>query len=88
MELERIQNIVGQLLLEEPASTSRALAWVDAGLMPMQYRIYLSKAGFIHIFKDKNNPKLLKILIEQPDNPSDPWTKSWRKIEVLVCNIF
>ena len=35
MELERIQNIVGQLLLQEPASTSRALAWIDAGLMPI-----------------------------------------------------
>ena len=88
MELERIQNIVGRFILQVPASTSKALAWIDAGLMPMQYRIYLRQAGFIYdIFKTKNYPKLLKILREQLDNPLDPWTKSWRKIEALVGNI-
>ena len=88
-ELERIQNMVGRFILQVPASTSRALAWMDAGLMPMQYRIYLRQAGFIYdIFNKKNNPTLLKILREHLDNPSDPWTKSWRKIESLVGNIF
>ena len=88
-ELERIQNMVGRFILQVPPSTSRALAWMDAGLMPMQYRIYLRQSGFIFdIFKTKNNPTLLKILREQLDNPSDPWTKSWRKIETMVGNIF
>ncbi len=89
MELERIQNMVGRFILQVPPSTSRALAWMDAGLMPMQYRIYLKQSRFIFdIFKTKNNPTLLKILWEQLDNPSDPWTKSWRKIEAMVGNIF
>ena len=35
MELERIQNIVGRFILQVPASTSKALAWIDAGLMPI-----------------------------------------------------
>ena len=89
LELERVQNMVGRFILQVPASTSRALAWIDAGLMPMQYRIYMRQAGFIYdIFKTKNNPTLLKILREQLNNPSDPWTKSWLKIEKTVGNIF
>ena len=81
--------MVGRFILQVPASTSRALAWIDAGLMPMQYRIYMRQAGFIYdIFKTKNNPTLLKILREQLNNPSDPWTKSWLKIEKTVGNIF
>ena len=81
--------MVGRFILQVPASTSRALAWIDAGLMPMQYRIYMRQAGFIYdIFKTKNNPTMLKILREQLNNPSDPWTKSWLKIEKTVGNIF
>jgi len=56
----------------------------------MQYRVYSRQAGYIYdiIKTKKKNPTLLKILREQLDKPWYPWTKSWRKIEALLGNIF
>ena len=62
MELDCIQNMIGRFILQVPASTSRALAWIDAGLMPIEYRILNKQALFIYnILKTKRNPILLKI---------------------------
>ena len=38
-ELEQIQCMVGCVILQVPAATSRVLVWCDAGLMPMEHRI-------------------------------------------------
>ena len=85
MELERIQNMIGRFILQVPMSTSRALAWIDAGLMPMMYRIQIKQALFIfNIIKTKNNPTLLNILRELLEHPSDPYTKSWMNIQAQV----
>ena len=85
MELERIQNMVGRFILQVPTSTSRALAWIDAGLLPMSYRIQTRQAKFIYdIIKTKQNPTLLNILRELLEHPSDPYTKSWMKIQAQV----
>ena len=46
-ELERVQNMVGRFILQVPSSTSRALAWMDAGLVPMQDRIQAKQANYI-----------------------------------------
>ena len=46
-ELERVQNMVGHFILQVPSSTSRALAWMDAGLVPMQDRIQARQANYI-----------------------------------------
>ena len=84
-ELERIQNMIGRFILQVPASTSRALAWIDAGLMPMSYRILNKQALFIYsIIKTKNNPILSKILRQALEHPADAYTKSWMKIEAQV----
>ena len=75
MELERIQNMIGRFILQVPASTSRALAWIDAGLMPMEYMIHNKQALFIYnILKTKRNPTLLKILRQSLEHPEDPYT--------------
>ena len=85
MELERIQNMIGRFILQVPASTSRALAWIDAGLMPMEYRIHNKQALFIYnILKTKRNLTLLKILRQSLEYPDDPYTKSWMKIESQI----
>ena len=61
---------------------SNALAWIDAGLMPMQHRIQACQAGIIwNIHKTKNNVTLQLILRELLDCPSDPWTKAWMQIQ-------
>ena len=84
-ELERIQNMIGRFILQVPASTSRALSWIDAGLMPMSYRILNKQALFIYsIIKTKNNPILSKILRQALEHPADAYTKSWMKIEAQV----
>ena len=38
-ELDHVQNMVGRFILQVPSATSRVLAWMDAGLMPMADRI-------------------------------------------------
>jgi hypothetical protein len=81
-ELERIQNHLGRFILQVPSATSRSLAWLDAGLMPMECRILIKQARYIwHIIKSKGNGTLLHILQELLNNPIDPWTKSWLGIQ-------
>ena len=85
MELERIQNMIGRFILQVTASTSRALAWIDEGLMPMAYRILNKQALYIYnILKTKRNLTLLKILRQSLEYPDDPYTKSWMKIESQI----
>ena len=76
--------MIGRFILQVPASTSRALAWIDAGLMPMKYRILNKQALLIYILKTKRNPTLLKILRQSLEYPEDPYTKSWMKIESQI----
>ena len=84
-ELERIQNMIGRFILQVTASTSRALAWIDAGLMPMSYRILNKQALFIYgIIKTKNNPTLTKILRQALEYPADAYTKSWMKMKLKL----
>ena len=61
-ELERIQNIVGRFILQVPLSTSRAFAWIDAGLVPMRYKILYKQAKFIwNVTHTKFNTLLLEV---------------------------
>ena len=63
-ELEQIQNMVGRFILQVPLSTSRALAWMDAGLIPMRYRILSNQAKFIwNVTHTKFNPLLLVTIV-------------------------
>ena len=62
-ELYRIQNMVSRFILEVPASTSRVLAWMDAGLMSMFCRIQNKQAMHIlGVLKSKRNTTLLAFL--------------------------
>ena len=77
--------MIGRFILQVPTSTSRALAWIDEGLMPMMYRIQIKQTLFVYnIIKTKHNPTLLNILRELLEHPSDPFTKSWMKIQAQV----
>ena len=87
-ELERIQNMVGRFILQVPASTSRVLAWMDAGLMPMAFRIQTRQAMYIwSVSKSKGNTVLMLVLREVLKYPDKPWAKSWleiqKKIEII-----
>ena len=67
--------MIGRFIIQVPMSTSRALAWIDAGLMPMMYRIQIKQALFFYnIIKTKHNPMLLNILRELLEHPADPYT--------------
>ena len=80
-KLERIQYMVGRIILQVPAATSRVMSWVDAGLMPMEHRIQKRQALFIWaIVRSKHNEVLIKVLDELLDNRVDPWVKSWMSI--------
>ena len=46
-KLEKIQGIVGKFILQVPGSTAGAVWWLDAGLIPIQYRIKKRKAGYL-----------------------------------------
>ena len=38
--LEKIQTMRGNFILQVPGSTSKVARWMDAGLVPMKYRMY------------------------------------------------
>ena len=81
-ELDRVQNMEGRFILQVPSATSRVLAWMDAGLMPMADRIRSKQAQFIWATtRVKHNPTLLAVLQELLRSQEDPWTKSWLDIQ-------
>ena len=38
-ELEKIQSRVGKFILQVPSSSSNAVTWTDAGMLPMKFRL-------------------------------------------------
>ena len=84
-ELERIQNMVGRFILQVPSATSRSLAWMDAGLMPMQDRIMIRQANYIWTaICKRSNPMIQSVLKFQLERPTDPYTKAWMSIQKKV----
>ena len=45
-ELERIQTLISNFILQVPSSTSKVASWLDAGLFPIKFRIWLCKARY------------------------------------------
>ena len=83
--LEQVQNLTGRFILQIPGSSSRVIAWLDAGLKPMQHRIIFKKAMFIWSTLKKNqNPSLLASFRHILDTPDDQWTMSWMSIQRTV----
>ena len=81
-ELDRIQNMVGRFILQVPSSTSRSLAWMDAGLTPMQDRIEARQANYIwSAVKARANTTIHKILMFLLTRPENKWVKSWMRIQ-------
>ena len=81
-ELEQIQNMVGRLILQVPSAISRALAWLDTGLKPIEDRIKFRKALFIYSsLKNKHNQALFSTFLYLLECPTDKWTKSGMGIE-------
>ena len=88
VELERLQGMVGRFILQIPASSSKVLTWMDAGLMPMAHRIQTRQALFIwNILKTKSNTFLMEVLREILEDPKDRWVKSWEEIQRDVGTI-
>ena len=84
-ELERIQNMVGRFILQVPSATSRSLAWMDAGLMPMQDCIMIRQANYIWTaICKRSNPMIQSVLKFQLEWPTDPNTKAWMSIQKKV----
>ena len=81
-ELERVQNMVGRFILQVPSSSSRVLAWMDAGLVPMQDRIQARQANYIWTaVKYRTNPTVHKILQFLLTKPEDQWVQNWMRIQ-------
>ena len=81
-ELERVQNMVGRFILQVPSSSSRALAWIDAGLVLMQDRIQARQANYIWTaVKNRTNPTVHKILQFLLTKPEDQWVQNWMRIQ-------
>ena len=77
--------MVGRFILKVPLSTSRALAWMDSGLMSLHYRILSKQAKFIwNVTHTKFNHLLLEVLQELLLFPNDPWTKAWAGLQRQV----
>ena len=84
-ELEHIQNMVGQFILQVPSAISRTLAWMDAGLMPMQDRIMIQQVNYIWTaICKRSNPMIQAVLKFQLERPTDPYTKAWMSIQKKV----
>ena len=45
-ELEKLQSLVGKFILQIPGSSSKVSTWIDAGLMPIKYRIWLKQSRY------------------------------------------
>ena len=81
-ELDRVQNMVGRFILQVPSSTSRTLAWMDAGLVPMLDRIETKQANYIWTaVKNRTNQTIHQILRFLLTRPEDPWVKVWMSIQ-------
>ena len=74
--------MVGRFILQVPSSTSRTLAWMDAGLVPMLDRIETKQANYIWTaVKNRTNPTIHQILKFLLTRPEDPWVKVWMNIQ-------
>ena len=81
-ELEQIQNMVGRFILQVPSAASSFLAWIDAGLKPMEDRIKFRKALYIFsTITSKHNHTLFSAFLYQLECPWDKWTQSWIEIQ-------
>ena len=61
----KIQNMVGRFILQVPSSTSRVLGWIDAGLIPIQFRILDKSMTYLgKVLHEKQDVLLLDVLQE------------------------
>ena len=88
-ELERIQNMVGRFILQVPSTTSRTLAWMDAGLMPTKDYIMIGWANYIWTSICKRSNLLIQAVRKfQLEQPTDPYTKAWMAIQIGILTDF
>ena len=59
-ELEKIHCLVGNFILPTPNSTSQISSWMDTGLLPIKYRIWIKKAQFYREIITKKNDEYLQ----------------------------
>ena len=81
-ELEKIQGMIGKFILQVPGSTARAVSWLDAGLMPIRYRIKKRKAGYLWRQINKTrDPLMLECIKELFTCRDDPWAEDILNLE-------
>jgi len=84
--LEKIQTMVGKFILQVPGSTSKVAAWCDAGLMPIQYRIWKRKAVFLWKLIFRNEDALMQEGLRDiiSVGGEDPWVQEISTIEAAL----
>ena len=69
--------MIVKFILQVPGSSSGVIAWLDAGLKPMEHGIVFRKAMFIWSTLKKNqNLSMLAGFRLMLDSPDDKWTMS------------
>ena len=89
-EMEKIQGLIGSFILQVQPSTSKVAGWLDAGLMPIEYRIKLRKAMYYRkIGMNQSDSMITECLDEMSkEEEVDPWLKDIQYIEEeLQANI-
>ena len=82
-ELEKVQRMVGNFILQVPDSSSKVAGWIDAGLLPIKYRLMLRKSLFYWKLCNKTKDVLLKECLQEVTDPGteDQWFNDIKRIE-------
>ena len=85
-ELEKIQTLIGNFILQVPVSTSKVASWLDAGLVPIKFRVWLNKARYFWKIMNKKKDEIIKECVQEmlDVTDEDPWIKDIREIEVAI----
>ena len=85
-ELEKLQSLVGKFILQIPGSSSKVSTWIDAGLMPIKYRIWLKQSRYVWRLINKRNDDLLQGCLQEilEQDQENPWVQNLSEIENAI----
>ena len=85
-ELENLQLLVGKFILQIPRLSSEVSTWIDAGLMPIKYRIWLRQGRYVWHFINKRKDDLLQGSLQEifKQDQENPWVRNLSGIENAI----
>ena len=75
--------LISNFILQVPSSTSKVASWLDAGLVPIKFRIWLYEARYFWKIINKKKDEIIKECVQEmlDETDEDLWIKDIREIE-------